>query len=48
MLLMHGERLKVAEGVELIDDTMANAYHVSAGGNEILIDAGTKISAKKI
>ncbi|MCL4438236.1 MAG: MBL fold metallo-hydrolase [Candidatus Thermoplasmatota archaeon] len=40
--------MKVTENIELIDGTMANCYSVKTESGEILIDAGTKGSAKKI
>ncbi len=41
-------RLKVTDNIDLIDGTMANCYSVKSDSGEILIDAGTKGSAKKI
>ncbi len=40
--------MKVFEGIELIDHTMANCYHVELNGMDILIDAGTKKSGRRI
>ncbi|MHB8371503.1 MAG: MBL fold metallo-hydrolase [Thermoplasmataceae archaeon] len=40
--------MKISDNVTLIDRTMANCYDVSIGEKHILIDAGTKGSAKKI
>jgi glyoxylase-like metal-dependent hydrolase (beta-lactamase superfamily II) len=40
--------LKVTDNIDLIDGTMANCYSLKSEAGEILIDAGTKGSAKKI
>lgn len=40
--------MKISEGVELIEGTMAHVYSIEAGGKIILVDAGTRGSAKKI
>lgn len=40
--------MKITDGVHLIDGTMANCYFIENDGKGILIDAGTKGSAKKI
>lgn len=40
--------MKITDNIELIDGTMANSYSVNFEGKNLLIDAGTKGSSKKI
>lgn len=40
--------MKITNNIDLIDGTMANCYSVNLDGKQILIDAGTKGSSKKI
>ncbi len=40
--------MKITDNIELIDNTMANAYYLKLNNLNILIDAGTKSSGKKI
>ncbi len=40
--------MKVTDGVELIDHTMANCYLFELGGENFLVDAGTKGTGRKI
>ena len=40
--------MKITENIELIDGTMANCYSVNLDGRQLLIDAGTRGSSKKI
>ncbi len=40
--------MKITENIELIDGTMANCYFLKTKERNILVDAGTKSSAKKI
>ncbi len=40
--------MKIKDGVELIDGTMAHTYSIEYGGRIYLVDSGTKGSAKKI
>lgn len=40
--------MKLEEGIHLIDGTMANCYFIENDGKGILVDSGTKGSARKI
>ncbi|WP_393971671.1 MBL fold metallo-hydrolase [Oxyplasma meridianum] len=40
--------MKISDNIDLIDGTMANCYSINFEGKNILIDAGTKGSSKKI
>ncbi len=40
--------MKINDNIELIDNTMANAYYLKLNDLNILVDAGTKGSGKKI
>ncbi|MCL4421262.1 MAG: MBL fold metallo-hydrolase [Candidatus Thermoplasmatota archaeon] len=40
--------MRISDNVQLIEGTMANCYYLKINENNILVDSGTKSSAKKI
>ena len=40
--------MRISDNVQLIEGTMANCYYLKVNENNILVDSGTKSSAKKI